>query len=86
MVAVSAGPILGTLGLFVWSLEQADNCPAVGGAHFYSDPFGGNECPGLAPTSFLSKVVLLVAFSSDSIPGLSGHLSRTVLIIPPEQQ
>lgn len=84
VVTISAGTILGTLGLFLLGLEWPGNCPAVEGTCFSSDPFDGNEHTGPAPPSFLSEVVLPVTFCSG--PGPLGHLSGSVLIVLPGWQ
>lgn len=62
---MSAGTVLGTLGLFLLG-------PTLGGTHFSSDLFGSNECTGLTPTSFLSDMFLPVAFSLAPSPALWG--------------
>lgn len=79
-------PVLGHVAASSWARSRLGTAQPLGTLIFSSDPFGGSERTGPAPTSFLGELVLPVAFSS--VPRLAGLRAPVpiVLIQPTSRQ
>lgn len=82
LVGTSPGPH----GLFLSVWDPTENYPATGGTHFSSGPPDDNEHTDCILTLVLGKMIFPTIPLLGPGPVPAGHLSRSVLTIPPRQQ